>query len=60
MRVSCHRHAAIRERWMKELPMARSLTAQHPSLLLKPLQDLPNFHEPILPLRCERVNPQND
>ena len=27
---------------------------------MKPLQNLPHFHEPILPLECEFVNPQND
>jgi hypothetical protein len=60
MRVSGHRHPPLGKRGVKELSMTPLLTAKHPSLVLKSLQNLPNFHEPILPLAVFVVNAQND
>jgi hypothetical protein len=59
MRVPGYRHPTLGKGGMKELPVTALLTAKHPSLLLKSLQNLPNFHERIVPLAVLVVNTSN-
>jgi hypothetical protein len=57
--VCGYRDPPLGKHGVKELSMAALLTAKHPSLFLKSLQDLPNFHAPILLLAVVAVNAQN-
>jgi hypothetical protein len=45
MSVARYRDSALRESWVKELPVAAPLPPQLPSLFLKSFQNLPHFHE---------------
>ena len=58
MRLTNYRDSALRKCGMKELSVAALLTAQHASLLLEPLQNLPNLHNATLPLEREASMPR--